>query len=72
MEKRVNSYGYCVPFVINVLKDLRILPKSIKYQGVDDLFFALSKYRFAVEDIKQFFKKEENEIKEMVIPKKAE
>jgi len=56
MEKNVDQYGYCVPFVINVLKDLKILPKSTKYKGVDDLFFALKKYRFNVDDVKKFNK----------------
>ncbi len=59
MEKHIAQYGYCVPFVANVLKDLKILPKDAKYEGVDELYFALLKYRFSTNQVKEFYKKGE-------------
>ncbi len=57
MKKWVKQYGSCVPFVVNVLKDLKILSEDFKCEGVDDLYFALKEYRFTAEQIKEWMKK---------------
>lgn len=57
-----HGYSYCVPYVVNVLKDLEILPFDFEPTGVDELFLALSKYRLPTEFVKDVHKNTEEEL----------
>ena len=59
LEKHLTQYTYCVPYVVNVLKDLKVLEKDYKADGVDELFLELQqKFRISTETIKDHFNRE--------------
>jgi len=58
LEKHLHGYGYCVPYVVNVLKELGQLPKHYEAMGVDELYNELEKYKFTTDFIKHAHKKQ--------------
>ena len=58
LKKHMHSYGYCVPYVVNVLKDLDILEKDYKADGVDELYYTLYDYKFSTDFVKSHMNKE--------------
>jgi len=55
ISKHVQQYSYCVPFVVNVLKDLEIIDKDKEIDSVDDLYFSLLEYRIPTREIVNYF-----------------
>ena len=76
IKDNIAQYGNCTSFIINVLKDLKILPEDVKYDGVDELYLDLLKYRLSTEEVKDLFNRKEaikmEEKEELEEPKEVE